>query len=337
MIRNRSASLFHGLLQGVWSHGTLLQAAILVSLWAVAPVVAHAQATAKKGASPTILSVLVPAGAIGNNYYVYVDRKIAARPPHKPVGQPLALMLVQTDTANEFRDANGRVLRSVNGEWDTESTTRLSDRSWRSTLGLFNLIEIAVQPGRRVIEILVLPRDSLLAERQLSARKPWLITRPLEVSVDPGQRRELVIPPPLEIDGLVALMARATGPCVGVPLASNGMPDIDWLGKRKDAYLNDPLVSAMLLVDKGKLLASNGLMRIKLPQELGGERELDEVLVPYLAKVILWRHDFPSRKSVEGCKKVSPQHASVFDQYSSTVNALREQQRQFEELATLLK
>ena len=331
MIRNRSASLFHGILQGVRSHGTLLNAAILVSLWAVAPVVAHAQAT------PAVLSVLVPAGAIGNNYYVYVDRKIAARPPHKPVGQPRALMLVQTDTENGFWDANGRVLRSVNGEWDTQSRTRLSDPAWRSTLGLFNLIDITVQPGRRVIEILALPPDSLPVERQLSARKAWLITGPLEVSVGPGQKRELVIPPPLEIDGLVAYMIRATGPCVGVRRASNGMPDIDWLGKQKDAYLNDPLVRAMLRVDKAKLGASNGLMRINLPQDLGGERELDEVLVPYLAQVILWRHVFPSRESVEGCKKFAPQHASVFDQYSSTVNVLREQQRQFEELATLLK
>lgn len=84
-------------------------------------------------------------------------------------------------------------------------------------------------------------------------------------------------------------------------------------------------------------MTSKGRMYINLPQELGGERELDEVQVPYLAQVILWRHGLPSSEAVEGCKQFAPQYAADFDTYNSIISAFRKGQRQFEELAALLK
>jgi hypothetical protein len=261
--------------------------------------------SASASASGTI-AVWVPAGIIGSDYWIYLNRRIVNAPPHSTENlNPANFVLVRTENGFEIFNAGGRQLRAVDDSWDTDVDAYVSSHP-SDVPHVFQEVDLTVRPGSYTLDA---------AYRSDSGQEfPFLFTHSQTITVTAGQTTKVYLAIPNGWSNLHPFAAQAAF-CSVNPAA----PDFDALKSRVDTYMADPLVKAVRDASAAARASSTHIVTLNLPPEQGGQREFDGAELSYIVSGIQAVHYFPSDEDVANCEKYHPEYASSYANYRQTL------------------
>jgi hypothetical protein len=302
------------------------------------------------------LKVWVPAGIIGDDYWIYLDGRIASAPPRGTTDPKRRdLVVTQTGTLShgtgdgwEIWGRDGMLLRMHHENYDNlisyiNSTPGVSscslkkagdscplEEASRDGAGMFRAFEISVQPDKYTVEVEILSPGNMHGNTVGSpVTFPFVITRKYVVDVGPRQAPEIYVAVPdgwSETRLSQALMARRLCPQSAAP-----PDDIQLQGWLKQ-YMDDPVVKGL----RGADTSSKGVVLLDLPAAQGGEREFDGSQVLYIADAISARGYLPDHREVQECRELFPQFSRSYAAYDKTLSVVDNELERFHKLGRTL-
>jgi hypothetical protein len=263
------------------------------------------------------LKIWVPAGMIGDDYWIYVNGHLTSAPPHGPaIPKSKDFLTIQSGYVGsggvmtrrdgwDLWTGDGLALAMRHEEYDNRLIPYINAGD---KLHVFQVVELPLAPETYTIEVaLYSPSYSDHTERSF----PFVITRKYVVEVRPGQTTQLYPGVPDDWDSLGFYPARAVRGLCNVGAAP---PDVDELKRLVTqlegivrAYMDDPMVKLLRGLDRPSLSRPKGTVVLDLPPAQGGPRELDATQVRAIAGAISARHAFPDRSAITECQRRFPQ------------------------------
>jgi hypothetical protein len=280
-----------------------------------APVVAAASGPSKARVSKTgTLTIWVPAGIVGDSYWIYLDGRIVRSPRPGAAdprirGSTVLIQLggdVQRHDGWELITTNGLNLRMRHEQWDrpVDTSIRSDDPVPRP---IFIPLKVERPPGEYVVEVAFL---SPTFEGEHSAL-PFVISRPYRGVVRVAQAQGAVVAVPDAWEPAPRLPRPRFSPCAGPPAPA----DPSSIAANLKRYSEDPMVTAL----RGAVSAGTGsggrTVKLKLPLEYGSTREFDGEQLRQIIYAIEEFANFPSAAALSECQGRVPAFASSYAAY----------------------
>jgi hypothetical protein len=278
------------------------------------------------------LTVWVPSGVVGNNYWIYVNGHIVSAPPHNPSNPGGNFIAVKTKKGWEIWNKHGLILKMIHDDgWDRDFSPYALDAESRDALHLFQPVELPLSAGKHEIDIAI-----LLPGPSPKSSFPFVISAGWQVDVGPGKPTQLYlsIPDAWKNDSFpFALPAQSHRACPGdAPSPPNG----DQVKQQIRAYRDDPIASALRAAN-ARLSHPKGVVLIDLPPEQGGPREFDGAQVSSIVAAISEHNDLPSESDIQDCQRLYPQFSKSYATYGGLVRFVDNELESFRKLAAMLK
>ncbi len=268
------------------------------------------------------LIVWVPAGLTGDDFWVYLSGHLVSAPPHGTTMRGFSLNKT-SDNGWEIEDYFSdppSVLFSQNGYFvDSENYrsyihANLNVASGDSK-GLFYPVHIPIQAGRYTVEL------AYFSKNQYQSSFPFAISPKYHANVEAGTSTELHIGVPDNwVDRVIPSAATPSPSCAQ-------KPDVSYLTREMNAYLEDPVVQALSI--HKEYSNADGVVTLDLPIAEGGSREYDSVQVRDLADATLDHYynidHGPSQSYIDDCKNSNPEWSSSFDEYAMILGRVRDE------------
>jgi hypothetical protein len=256
-------------------------------------------------ASGTI-AVWVPAGVVGSDYWIYLNRRIVNAPPHSTENlNPGNFVLVRTQNGFEIVNADGLQLRAVDDSWDTNVEAYVASHPADGP-HVFQEVDLTVQPGSYTLDAAYLSNTG--------DEFPFVFTRGQTIAVTAGQTTKVYLAIPNGWSDRHAFAAQAAF-CPAKATA----PDFEGLKSTVDRYMSDPLVKAVRDASAAARTGSAHSVVLNLAPEQGGQREFDGVELSHIIDGIQADHYFPSDEDVASCQNYYPEYASSYASYRQTL------------------
>jgi hypothetical protein len=279
------------------------------------------------------LTVWVPSGVVGNNYWIYVNGHIVSAPPHNPSNPGSGnFTAVKTKKGWEVWTQRGLILRMIHdGGWDRDFSPYALDAESREALHLFQPVELPLPAGRHDIDIAI-----LLPGPFYKSSFPFVVSAGWKVDVGPGKPTQLYlsIPDAWENGSVVpASPAQSHRACPGnVPSA----PNQDQVKQKIIAYKEDPIANALRTAN-ARLSHLKDVVLIDLPSEQGGPREFDGAQILAIIDAISEHNDLPNQSDIQDCQRQYPQFSKSYAMYGDLIRFVDDELESFRKFAASLK
>jgi len=276
------------------------------------------------------LTIWVPTGLVGDNYWVYLDGHIVSSPPHSDIAGKAGIIFPdqRLDDQNhpigwdiQVDDPSGNVRGGFsirhgyflidNANFRSYIKQHLDPASGDS-MGLFSAVNLPIQPGNYVVEVVY------FSHNEYYSSFPFAISPKYQANVGDRGRKELYIGVPDDWERVEKAAAAHGNP------SCDEKPDASYILNQMNAYLDDPVVQELT----AKLGSSNDdSVSLDLPIADGGSREYDRVQIRYIANAILGHYyniDHETSQSyIDDCKISHPEWSKTFDQYGKIVSDVK--------------
>jgi hypothetical protein len=270
------------------------------------------------------LAIQVPVGAVGGDYWIYVDGHIASGPPHGIAARQnpdivLAARRSQEPTG-EIVGSNGWSIATIDGpvlgitheNWDSSLADYLN-ASPKDRLHIFQETDVAVTPGSHTVEIAFLTQANHEAWNSLWPSFPFAISRKYTTDVQANHTAQIFAAIP-DLWSPTAELSAAAALC---PAAQP--PDAKHLRDLFAAYAQDPIVVILRKSSFAMREPSERTAMLDLPPEQGGPREFDAGQIGDIVDAIVANHPLPTQDEISNCAKRYPILARSFASYGQTV------------------
>jgi hypothetical protein len=281
---------------------------LLAALIGLCPAVAQVVPTAR----PLLgtLAVEVPAGIIGTDYWVYVNKHIVSAPPHDDFAS-LNPVQIATPHGYNYVGPDGFL-------FSTEGNTygRFAD-GIESTL--FQEVTVKLAPGNYVVEVLAKAR-----QREWTGSRvfPFLVKDSrYTVQVEPGGTTTVrAVPPPGW--GVPEAIGAAAAEMAPADARAIALRENDHFEANAKAYYADPVVKA--LVNTMIAFSSSPPFRptvyVDLPETAGGPRELDATQIDLIVDAAVEQfHYHLEADQVAALKREAKGFDAFFDELAGRV------------------
>lgn len=310
---------------------------MIVLVLPVCPVYANAQTPSnnrRSGATVGMFKVWVPAGIIGDEYWIYLDGHMVSAPPHAAT-DPTTMMedretLTRTPDGWRIVGGDDLILTIVHENWTPNVTTYMDSAG--DPLHLFKGFIFPLSPGKHTIELAIF----IPGEEEF----PFVITGKRVRDIHRGETTRVFVGVP---DHWIASSPYAAPLLVG---HSNGNtvcsfdkpapPDVDGLEKLYNRFDADPNVIALRGVDASSLSRPKGVAVLDLPVEQGGSREFDGRQIREIAYGIARNYPLPPLSDVAECQQHFPRFSS-YGVYGKVISAMDREIKSFHNLAAKLE
>jgi hypothetical protein len=275
------------------------------------------------------LQVWVPAGLMGDNYWIYLNGHLVSAPPHNAPTSADDLIMVKVGSGWELWNHQGLMLKSIGDDgWDRDHSPYTLDAATRDALRLFQPVEIPLRAGSYRIDLVVLPQGPVY-----NSSFPFVTSVGWQVEVRKGKTSQLFlsIPSNFTRTGGAPRLHPMYRVCPGAPAP----PDLVQLQGLIKEYLDDPMVK--ILRSASVVPHHKGIVVLDLPSEQGGSREFDGKQIRHIADTIAVHHDFPSQDDVNDCLRRFPQFSRSYGQYGKLLSVIDQDLAYFRKLADELE
>jgi hypothetical protein len=301
---------------------------ILFFLLAAYPHHVHAASSKATRSAGGKLQVWVPAGYIGDDYWLYLDGHLVSAPPHNTPESRTNLLGIKNRNGWEFWGVEGLVLRSIGDEgWDRDYSPYDKGAAARDGWHLFQPVELPLRAGSHLIDLVVLQQGS-----DFKGSFPFVASSGWQKDIRKGKTTQLFLPVPNNFSNVISIPeAQAFRLCPGGPAP----PDLGELQGLLKEYSADPMVKALRRVSA--TAHPKGRVVLYLPPEQGGAREYDDTQIRHIADTIGYRHNFPKQSDVNECQQRFPQFSKSYARYGELLSAIDKEHETFRKLADELK
>ena len=276
------------------------------------------------------LTVWVPSGVVGNNYWIYVNGHIVSAPPHNPSNPGSGnFTAVKTKKGWEVWTQRGLILRMIHdGGWDRDFSPYVLDAESREALHLFQPVELPLSTGKHKVDIAV-----LLPGPFYKSSFPFVISAGWEVDVEPGKPTQLYLSIPDAWENSSIMPAAPAGAqsnkaCPGnVPSA----PNRDQVKQKISTYKDDPIANALRTAN-ARLSHPNHVVLLDLPSEQGSPREFDGAQILAIVAAISEHNDLPSQSDIQNCQRQYPQFSKSYAMYGDLIRFVNDELESFRKL-----
>lgn len=281
------------------------------------------------------LTVWVPSGVVGNNYWIYVNGHIVSAPPH-PTSDPGSgnFTAVKTKKGWEVWNQHGLVLRMIHDDgWDRDFSPYALDAESREALHLFQPVELPLSAGKYKIDIAV-----LLPGPFYKSSFPFVISAGWDVDVEPGKPTQLYlsIPDAWENSSIMPASPAAAQSNKACPADVPSAPNRDEVKQKIRAYKDDPIAQALRAAN-ARLSHPKDVVLVDLPLEQGGPREFDGAQILAMVAAISEQYDLPSENDIQDCQRQYPQFSKSYSMYGDLIRFVDDELESFRKLAASLK
>jgi hypothetical protein len=263
----------------------------------------------------------VPAGVVGDKYWIYLNGDIVSAPPHAtsdPTNHDLVVLGPTKGGTKgwEIWTAKGRILKGQYGTWD--DSILVNNFSVIRTLHIFQAVKLSLPAGKYVFEVAFLSHGSSF---------PFVITQKTDVDLPQNSLSEYYSGIPDDWSDTPEIEA--------VPTLCNGSspPDTDQLKNWIKAYTDDKMVTLL----RGAVSQPEGVVELNLPAEQGGSREFDASQIGYIVDRISYRHRHYNQRDIADCRRRYPQFSESYAAYATTISVVEKDIESFRKLAAELK
>lgn len=299
-----------------------------------------AQEAEKNQALPDMgtLKLWVPAGVVGDDYWVYVNGHIVSAPPHGTRKQPdYSLSHVEHGLGDDNKEGwdlgtydleeplyirDGAFLMS-------DSLRRYIDRNIDPASGdakhLFYPVDLYLRAGKYIVEVLYLSKpSSVWAGFKARDSFPFAISPKYIASFKNDEVAHLRIGVPNDWNGYPETRLKTQACNV-----FNGRPNVDQIIHGIQSYMADPVVQALRAPDVSIFAQSKGIVVLDLPPAYGGAREFEGSQITYIANAILYNYKvgYPEHEDIVKCKQDYPGLSQTYDELDMMVSDLESQLR----------
>ena len=253
------------------------------------------------------LTIRVPAGIVGTDYWVYVNKHIVSAPPHESLpGGTDKFTQVEIPTGMEFWDQNGLAAKSQD---DRISYVR-DDVSG----SLFQDVVIKLAPGNYSIELMV---------KSTRGEFPFAVTKSkFEIQLEAGDTQTAVLGLPPDWSTISPAAAALAAP--GPPTQETATQLQHILQNNTQRYEQDPIVRALDDVERNFSYTPplGPTVYVELPEDAGGPRELDAAQIEATINAITATHEYyldPSER--DKWQAAGSNYSAFYDQFTSEVEA----------------
>jgi hypothetical protein len=288
------------------------------------------------------LDILIPAGAVGNDYWIYLNGDIARAPSANAVNPKNPdLMLAGVPEGAEPRlylsGSRGFGMRFNEADWD-QSVSYYFQSDPHDSRHIFQTTEVPLPTGTSSVTVEVAyysPGDVRREDGSQAPRAfPFAITKKIIVEVQAGQRARLI--PALPTNYSVGPATPRLYPAY--MFCPDGPPERIAQGLKEEVnrYRNDPDVAALrnaLFLWSG----SGPTVTIEFPAEEGGTRDFDGTQIADIATATAANHYFPSQDDLSECENRYPALAGIFAQVGMTASKENKEMESFRKFGSDLK
>jgi hypothetical protein len=279
------------------------------------------------------LRVWVPAGVVGDRYWIYLNGHIATAPTASDStdGGTDLIVVKSSESSGEGKPGTvwelfgpgGVALRIRHEQWDSQVTAFLSEAEPHH---LFKPVDLPLPPGNYTVDLLIESRGTSSSEPNF----PFAITHRRAITVASGKMITVVAGIPDDwVDRPDSPVAAEAGlHCRLAP----GAAGLDGLQLKLKAYNADAVVNAL----RGAMGIGNGLVLLKLPPSLGGARDFDGPQLKEIIGAVDQAMHFASERDLSDCEQVYPDFSTSFAAYGEIVGQARGEIDGFEKEADRL-
>ena len=279
------------------------------------------------------LTVWVPSGVVGNNYWIYVNGHILSAPPHPPSDPDSGFVAVKGKKGWEILNQHGLVLREIHDYgWDRDFSPYDLDAESRDALHLFQSVELPLSAGKYKIDM-----TALFPGPFYKSSFPFAISAGWEVEIEPGKLKQLYLSIPDAWDRSSIMPASpAAQSNRACPSDVPSAPNRDQVKQKISAYKDDPIANALRTAN-ARLSHPKGVVLIDLPPEQGGPREFDGAQILAIVAAISEHNDLPSQSDIQDCQRRFPQFFKSYAMYGDLISFVDNELESFRKLAASLK
>jgi hypothetical protein len=310
---------------------------MLILLLVLSGLPPHANAqtrVANKSSSAAVgkFRVWVPAGIMGDEYWIYLNGQIVSAPPrrtaHPAVWERIDVEVSSTPQGWEIYGPDGLILRTVHENWERSITTYMDSAG--DPLHLFEGFVFALRPGEYTVEVAIY---------QPGRDFPFVITGKWARDIRQGQITRIFVALPDDWTGgagpAYAAAAHRVGGNEVCSFDKPAPPDIDELQRLFKRYNADPMVNVLRGVDASLLSRLKGVVVLDLPPDQGGSREFDGRQIWHIANEIPDRYSLPSQNDVAECQAHFPLFSSSYALYGKVISDVESEIESFLNLSPM--
>jgi hypothetical protein len=300
---------------------------ILFFLLAASPYHALAASPKATRSAGGTLQVWVPAGFIGDDYWIYLDGHLVSAPPHN-TPESTAGLIIKNRNGWELWGVKGLILRSIGDEgWDRDFSPYYKDAATRDAWHLFQPVEFPLRAGSHLVDLVVLQQGS-----DFKGSFPFVASSGWQKDIQKGKTTQLFLSIPSNFSKAFSVAAApAFRLCPGAPAP----PDLGELQGLIKEYLADPMVKVLRTASATP--HHKGRVVLDLPPEQGGSREYDGKQIRHIADTIGSSHNFPRQSDVTQCQQRFPQFSRSYARYGELLSVIDQDLETFRKLAEELK
>jgi hypothetical protein len=275
------------------------------------------------------LKAWVPAGMIGDEYWIYVNGKIVSAPPHNSPDRAGRNYLVMATGLLKSQSKRGdgwqivthqsHVLKMHNADYENLGSFLQSENESSEVLSppIFQAVELRLPPGKYNVELAIYSPGNVHGLIGGPANSfPFVITPKIPFGIQPGNTTEFHLAVPDQWSETVAPVAvQAHRAC---PNGNPSPPDRNQLERWLKDYTDDPIVEALGEADS----TSKRTVVLDLPPASGGKREFDGNQIRHITDAILASHDVPDHEEIEECRSLFPQYSQAYTVYDKTISRI---------------
>lgn len=275
------------------------------------------------------LKVWVPAGMIGDEYWIYVNGKILSAPPHNSpdlAGRNYMVMatgLLKSQSKRgdgwQIITTQGHMLKMHNADYENLGSFLQAENESGEVPSppIFQAVELRLPPGKYNVELAIHSPGNVHGLMGGSPSSfPFVITPKIPFGIQPGKTTELHLAVPDQWSETVAPLAvQAHRAC---PDGNPSPPDRNQLERWLKDYTDDPSVRALGEADT----TSKRVVVLDLPLASGGKREFDGNQIRHITDAIQASHDVPSHQEIEECRRLFPQYSQAYAGYDKTISTI---------------
>jgi hypothetical protein len=286
---------------------------------AASPQMAAAAATTADTVTAGTIKIMVPAGMVGPDYWIYLDGHLAGGPPHeKPAYDTV---VVKTAGGWQLWGADGVVLGMSHEHFDGRLDSYINSNP-PDPRHIFQATEFSSPPGTHSIQAMILSQRSTF---------PFAMTRTYSVEVKTGETAQVYIAAPDDWQqGPAQIPARAIRAFCP---SSAQLPDFDELQSQASAFMAEPMVQVLVTASSGVRTPGQRVVTLALPAEQGGPREFDGDAILAIVRTVTLNNAFPSQDEIAQCAARYPEYAQQYKDYGLTIAVIDRDVDSFEKLA----
>jgi len=297
----------------------------------------HKRSGASSASSATgKLKIFVPVGMVGDDFWIYLNGKLASAPPHGiPETQDRDYVQVPMHRGGIHGSPDGWEIWGKEGRYLAMSNEYFSGLDGLLKGGstvvqqLFQPVVLPVNPASYSVDLVISSPGNTGA-----SSFPFVVTRKYEMKVRAGETEQVYIAVPDGWNGQVAIAAMPVNRVC--PSALSGRPqapDLDQLQRWMNDYDNDPMVHTLQRAAATQGSRAKKVVVLELPPSQGGSREFDGHQISDIVGSLEFKHGLPTHSEVKECMEQAPQFTRTYTEYDRLLTELDREIERFHRLA----